>query len=280
MRSSGRKMRVVQMIPMNSRKDSARKSAFTLIELLTVIAIIGILAAIIIPTVGSVRNKAKGVRCTSNLRQMGVAIRVFANDNNGMMVPYRGEPSSPTAGSQDWLWTEYLIPYMNIKADRLPALPTGSDYKEDSSFFYMCPSSPVPVNWRAWGNYALHPVIMKATGSKKPNFSISKVQRPSQLIIIADGSVQIDTGLGGGSSDGGSGQFFDKTFPFTADPGNILNAPVAAETGNPNADGTTGWFRYRHNNSVNCLYLDGHVQSIPFGNRSKEVTYGKFVISR
>jgi prepilin-type N-terminal cleavage/methylation domain-containing protein/prepilin-type processing-associated H-X9-DG protein len=265
---------------MTSQPNNTRKRAFTLIELLTVIAIIGILAAIIIPTVGSVRNKAKGVRCSSNLRQIGIAIRVFANDNNGMMVPYRGEPSSSTAGAQNWLWTEYLIPYMNIKADRLPALPAGADYKEDSTFFYMCPSSPVPVNWRAWGNYVLHPVIMKSTGSSKPNFAISKVQRPSQVIIIADGSVRTDTGLEGGSTDTGAGQFFDKTYPFTSDPSNILNAPVAAENSNPNADGTTGWLRYRHNNTVNCLFLDGHVKGIPYADRSKEVTYSKFVISR
>jgi prepilin-type N-terminal cleavage/methylation domain-containing protein/prepilin-type processing-associated H-X9-DG protein len=262
--------------------NNPRNRAFTLIELLTVIAIIGILAAIIIPTVGLVRNKAKGVRCSSNLRQIGIAIRAFANDNKGMMVPYRGEPNSPDPLSQGWLWTEYLIPYMNIKTPdgKLPALASGADYKEDSNFFYMCPSSPVPVNWRAWGNYALHPIIMKSTGSKAPNFPIAKVQRPSQVIVIADGSVQIDPGLGGGSSDGGGGQFFDKTYPFSADPSNILNAPVGPELGNPNTDGTVGWIRYRHNNSANCLYLDGHVKAIPYGSRSTDLTYSNFVYSR
>jgi prepilin-type N-terminal cleavage/methylation domain-containing protein/prepilin-type processing-associated H-X9-DG protein len=266
---------------MTSKTQRARKGAFTLIELLTVIAIIGILAAIIIPTVGAVRNKAKGVRCASNLRQIGVAIRGFANDNKGMIVPYRGEPTS-AENDTPILWTEYLVPYMSIKTPdgKMPTLADGSDYKEDSRFFYMCPSSPVPVNWRAWGNYALHPVVMKATGSKKPNFPITKVQRPSQLILIADGSVFTGEGLNGGASDDNSGQYFNKTYPFTADPSNILNAPVAAEAANPNADGAIGWFRYRHNNTVNCLYLDGHVSNIPYGNRPKEVTFAKFVFSR
>lgn len=270
--------------PMISKHFHARKSAFTLIELLTVIAIIGILAAIIIPTVGSVRNKAKGVRCSSNLRQIGIAIRVFANENRGMMVPYRGESNDPANKGEGWLWTEYLIPYMNIKTPngKLPELPAGSDYKEESSYFYMCPSSPVPVNWRAWGNYALHPVIMKATPNlAPPNFPITKVQRPSQVIIIADGSVQTGSDIRGGSSDDGSGQFFNKTFPYTTDPLNVLNAPVAAENLNPNKDdNTTGWIRYRHNNSANCLFLDGHVKSIPFSTRMTELTFGKFVFSR
>lgn len=57
--------------------------AFTLIELLTVIAIIGILAAILIPTVSKVRQSAKNARCVSSLREWGRAIMFCANDNKG-----------------------------------------------------------------------------------------------------------------------------------------------------------------------------------------------------
>ncbi|AHF90362.1 N-terminal cleavage protein [Opitutaceae bacterium TAV5] len=60
-------------------------AAFTLIELLTVIAIIGILAAIIIPVVGKVRESARRAQCVSNLRQIANAVLLFADDHRGIL---------------------------------------------------------------------------------------------------------------------------------------------------------------------------------------------------
>lgn len=77
------------------------RSGFTLIELLTVIAIIGILAAIIIPTVGKVREAARLSAVTSNMRQTGMAIASFAADNNDYLPPGRGKGLQPSV--HDWV---------------------------------------------------------------------------------------------------------------------------------------------------------------------------------
>ncbi len=70
--------------------DPVGAYGFTLIELLTVIAIIGILAAILIPVVANVRTSARAAQCTSNLRQIGMATFLYLGDNNDRFFPRQG----------------------------------------------------------------------------------------------------------------------------------------------------------------------------------------------
>ncbi len=83
------------------------RSGFTLIELLTVIAIIGILAAILIPVVGSVRESARAANCTSNLRQIGQGFYLYAEENDGMAPPANDvnaheRATGSSAGTSAW----------------------------------------------------------------------------------------------------------------------------------------------------------------------------------
>jgi prepilin-type N-terminal cleavage/methylation domain-containing protein/prepilin-type processing-associated H-X9-DG protein len=82
------------------RSRPGPRAAFTLIELLTVIAIIGILAAILIPVVGKVRDSAARANCVSNLRQIGTGIHLFADDHGGRMPgPYHAPILHSTTGT-------------------------------------------------------------------------------------------------------------------------------------------------------------------------------------
>ena len=99
------------------------RRGFTLIELLVVIAIIAILAAILFPVFAQAREKARQAACLSNMKQMGTAITMYAQDYDETYNSiYTFQPPAFNAGCRFW-WTELLYPYIkNADVFRCPSL--------------------------------------------------------------------------------------------------------------------------------------------------------------
>lgn len=117
--------------PTNPMKTpQLRSRGFTLIELLVVIAIIAILAAMLLPALSAAKERARRAKCMSNLRQVGLAMVMYANENNDRL------PNSGTAGG-GWLWdldrpTRDLMISSGVRRDILYCPAFHAYYKQGS----------------------------------------------------------------------------------------------------------------------------------------------------
>jgi prepilin-type N-terminal cleavage/methylation domain-containing protein/prepilin-type processing-associated H-X9-DG protein len=140
-----------------------RSQAFTLIELLTVIAIIAILAALLLPALSRAKQKAWTTSCNSNLHQVGLAMRMFADDNgefypeSGRTILWGSVDAAPPTGSGKPGWTEQISSYLgNTNAFNCPGnvqLPSNYqgpfDYFNGSHAAYVAAGGQfAPVNGR------------------------------------------------------------------------------------------------------------------------------------
>ncbi len=107
------------------------RRGFTLVELLVVLAIIGVLVALLLPAVQSARASARRIKCASNLRQLGLGVLQFVDVHDGHWPHLAGHVSHlpPGVNPQDVSWIETIAPFME-NVDEIRVCPEHNDILE------------------------------------------------------------------------------------------------------------------------------------------------------
>lgn len=212
------------------------RSAFTLIELLVVVSIIAILAAMLLPAVGMVRDAARSASCQSHLRQVGVAVLAYADDFDGMILPYyTGYAAVPWEkigpANATWNWRGGLELWGGIDMGALHGY--GGNAKVMTCQTALAGKPPLPLSKNA--SYSMNSRLTASSiGSLSVSPScpdggtpISRIGRTTEVMLVSDGRWQLAP-------------------PVTQY--NVGSSPLNAGT-LPESP---------HRNHTNLVYLDGH----------------------
>ncbi len=231
-----------------------RKAGFTLIELLVVCVIIGILASLLLPTLVRAKEKARGISCLSNLRQWGMALDMYLDDNSQTFPDFsiaNNTPGAPSGYSQDnILWADLTIfategygnsAWFNVLPPYVSQSPLWQYAANPTNFvtghsIFNCPTARFlpaevdPLN-RVPFSYGIN---FKGTNGLVPAsspFTAGQVAHPSAFVFFSD--VRANSG---------------ETPFYGANPLNDLGAPR----------GSLNHLSSRHDAGANLTFLDGH----------------------
>jgi prepilin-type N-terminal cleavage/methylation domain-containing protein/prepilin-type processing-associated H-X9-DG protein len=179
-----------------------RRNAFTLIELLVVISIIGLLAAILFPVFAQARDKGRQTYCLNNLHQIGLAMRLYAEDNDQLFPPALGRESDEAPLFSD-TWMARLGAYLKSTAVFIDPASGHSNQdwhvsKDLMANYGYPPSRRVagyvgqdtwagPFGWAMWdGIGGCYGPPIGDYKEEVPSCSQAEVVRPSETILVCD----------------------------------------------------------------------------------------------
>lgn len=205
---------------------SARRRAFTLIELLCVVAIIAILAAILIPTVGKIRRNAANTVCLNKLRVLYQGITIFAAERGSLPRPNGDTGSSDPLLQSGRTWRAALIG-SGVLAETRGASANPGDWASENFEIFTC--RPHMDFYQDQFGYAANRRIstytMNNIGMSVHFPKLAYFTRPDRTMLISDGTLPEAAGTFNAATQGGAPD---------------INA---------------------HNGRANMAFADGHVES-------------------
>lgn len=204
---------------------------FTLVELLTVIAIIAVLAAILFPVFSRARESARRTTCLSHLQQIGNAAGIYSNDYNGFIVPW-------SVTHQGW-GGGYPVPSpQNAPAAGIVTWDISLESYIRNVDMVKCPSNPFGTDKRAYAiaNYTQRPVAANAwIGGYK-----DAIPAPTKTVLL-----------------------YEKGANLPGSWGDALGQNVYQSH---SSEGRAGYSeKMFHTDGKNFLFLDGHARYFPAG---------------
>ena len=259
------------------------RSGFTLIELLVVIAIIAILAAILFPVFQKVRENARKASCQSNLKQIGLALIQYSQDNDERLcsawigTPFAGfNASDPNPASPKYKWMDMVYPF--VKSTGVFHCPddSGGMTKGIGGFatgtyipyqLLGTPGQPPAPNDQYYGSYAMNvfdynqptPGVLNFPyigPGNNPNgdggaYSLASLNSPASTVWVTDSDGGFQADCQGNTEVLGTAK--NSSYP----------AAVCGDHPMPNLiDGDVYLARHGAPDLINTLYCDGHVKSV------------------